>query len=188
MPPLPPLPSPLVLVGFMGSGKSTVGRLLAQRLGWYFADLDERIESTAGLPIAAIFTQRGEPAFRELERRELLHALGAAHERRTVLALGGGTVAQPQNWDVLRQAGGVSVFLEVPIEELLTRCAGISNRPLFRDEASFRDLYLRRVEFYRQAELTVPAGATPPAQVAEQVLSALLAAAAGQPQSTRSAR
>ncbi|HET9784781.1 MAG TPA: shikimate kinase, partial [Terriglobales bacterium] len=80
------LPSPLVLLGFMGSGKSTVGRVLAQRLGWHFCDLDERIEAAAGATVAAIFAQRGEAAFREIEHRELLSALGAARQRRTVLA------------------------------------------------------------------------------------------------------
>lgn len=162
-------PSPLVLLGFMGSGKSTVGRLLAQRLGWHFCDLDHRIEAAAGATIAAIFAQHGEPAFRELEHRELLAALGAARQRRTVLALGGGTFAQPRNLELLHGCGGVTVFLEVPVEELLLRCAGMANRPLFRDEASFRALHDYRLAFYRQAAVTV-AAAAPPAVVSERVL------------------
>ncbi len=174
MPP-PPVPSPLVLVGFMGCGKSTVGRLLAQRLGWHFCDLDERIEAAAGCDIPTIFAQRGEPAYRELEHRELVQALRAAHERRTVLALGGGTFAQPQNAEPIRQAGGCTVFLEVPVEELLPRCAAMSNRPLFRDEASFRALYAQRLPFYRQAQLTVAVGGREPAQAASRVLEALAA-------------
>ncbi|HXR98886.1 MAG TPA: shikimate kinase [Terriglobales bacterium] len=163
----------LVLVGFMGCGKSTVGKLLSASLGWRFCDLDERIEARAGLSIAAIFAKRGEAAYRQLESHELLNALGEARARRTVLALGGGTFAQPQNLEPIRQAGAATVFLEVGIEELLTRCSAMANRPLFRDEASFRGLYEYRLEFYRQARFTVPAGNASPAEVAERVLAVL---------------
>jgi shikimate kinase len=166
-----PLPSPLVLAGFMGSGKTTVGRELAQRLGWRFCDLDERIEASAGATIAAIFKQRGEADYRQLEHQELLRALGPARERRTVLALGGGTFAQPANLEPIRAAGGVTVFLEVPLDLLLQRCAGIANRPLFRDALSFRELYEQRLPYYRQAAATVDAAA-PPEVVAERVLEA----------------
>ncbi|MGH9480971.1 MAG: shikimate kinase [Terriglobales bacterium] len=172
------MPSPLVLAGFMGCGKTTVGRLLGQRLGWHFCDLDDRIEATAGCGIAAIFAQRGEPAYRELEHRELRHALGEAGRRPTVLALGGGTFVQPQNLEPLRQAGGCTVFLEVPLEELLLRVAGMANRPLFRDEASFRALYAQRVPYYRQAQVTVAASLAP-AQVAERVMEAVTRVMAG---------
>lgn len=174
MPPLPSVPSPLVLVGFMGSGKSTVGRLLAQRLAFHFSDLDERIESAAGASIPTIFSTRGEASFREIEMHELQLALGAARQRPSVLALGGGTITQEGNWHAVHQAGGCSIFLEVPLEELLARCAGIANRPLFRDETSFRDLYFRRLDAYRRAQLTVPAGSGTPAQVADRILTALV--------------
>ncbi|HXE30484.1 MAG TPA: shikimate kinase [Terriglobales bacterium] len=172
MPLLPLLPSPLVLVGFMGCGKSTVGRLLAGRLAWHFCDLDDRIEAAAGATIASIFASRGEPAFRELEFRALQLALAESRERPTVLALGGGTFAQPHNPGIIHNAGGATLFLEVPVEELLARCAGIANRPLFRDEASFHALYQHRLAFYRQAQYTVAASA-PPAQVADRILAAL---------------
>lgn len=177
MPPRSPIASPLVLVGFMGCGKTTVGRLLAQHLGWHFSDLDDRIEATAGVPIAAIFAERGEPAFREIERRELLRALGSAAGRPTVLALGGGTVVQPHNWDDIRASGAASVYLEVPLEELMERCAGISNRPLFRDAASISALFAHRQDFYRQASITIPTGATTPAEAASRILQALGAGA-----------
>lgn len=164
------VPSPLILVGFMGSGKSTVGRELAQGLGWHFADLDDRIEAAAGRPIEAIFRERGEADFRELERRELLQLLGESRSRRTVVALGGGTFAQPQNQETIRACSGCTVFLEVPLEELLQRCAGMSNRPLFRDEASFRALYEYRLGYYRQAAVTVQAGGAEPGAISERVL------------------
>lgn len=171
MPPLPRFPSPLLLAGFMGCGKTTVGRELAHRLGWRFCDLDERIEAAAGATIAAIFRDRGEPDFRELEYLQLQHALGESRERPTVLALGGGTFAQPRNLLLIQAAGGCSVFLEVPLEDLLARCAAITNRPLFRDEASFRALYLQRLPAYRQAQLTIAAGGLAPAQVADRLLA-----------------
>lgn len=164
------VPSPLILVGFMGSGKSTVGRALAQRLGWHFADLDDRIEAAAGRAIREIFRERGEADFRELERRELLQLLGESRSRHTVLALGGGTFAQPQNYEPIRCSGGCTIFLEVPLEELLVRCARMENRPLFRDEASFRALYEYRLGFYRQAAVTVEAGGAEPGAISERVL------------------
>lgn len=173
MPSPAPPPSPLVLVGFMGCGKTTVGRLLAQRLGWHFCDLDDRIETAAGCTIAAFFAHYGEPSYRDLEHRELRHALGEAGARRTVLALGGGTFAQPQNLDPLRAAGACTVFLEVPIEELLPRVAAMANRPMFRDEVSFRTLYQHRLPAYRQAQVTVVAAGLAPGQIAERVLEAL---------------
>ena len=84
------------LAGFMGSGKSTVGRLLAQQLGWRFVDLDERIEQQSGLRITAIFDRLGEASFREVERAELSRALGEASASPVpvVLALGGGTFSR----------------------------------------------------------------------------------------------
>lgn len=156
----------------MGCGKSTVGRLLAQRLGWHFCDLDERIEAAAGCTIAQFFSQRGEADYRELEHRELLQALGETRKRHTVLALGGGTFAQPQNLPLLRQAEAWTVFLEVAMDELLPRCAAMANRPLFRDEASFRALYEHRLGYYRQALVTVQAGGLLPHQVADRILEA----------------
>lgn len=166
-----PLCSPLVLVGFMGSGKTTVGRLLAARLGWHFCDLDDRIEAAAGAPITTIFAQSGEAAFRRIEHEVLELALTEmAKPRRVVLALGGGTVVQPENQQLLRQAGAVSVFLQIPIEVLLLRCARMTHRPLFRDEASFRALYEYRLPFYRQAQHTVVAGDEPPERMVERVL------------------
>src|SRR5712692_5563659 len=94
-----PRPRWICLAGFMGSGKTTVGRLLAQQLAWRFVDLDTRIEEHAGLSIAEIFERLGEPAFRQIERELLEQALGQAAEvdPPMVLALGGGTFAQAEN-------------------------------------------------------------------------------------------
>jgi len=170
------------LAGFMGSGKSTVGRLLAQQRGWRFVDLDERIEAQSGLRIAEIFDRLGEPSFRKLEHSELARALGEASASPVpmVLALGGGTVAQPANRELLHDAcipdgaprRGCIVWLDCPVEVLLARCVVMDDRPLFRDEISFRRLYEERLPFYRLADLQVE-GSSEPRMVVERILAAL---------------
>ncbi len=164
-------PTLICLTGFMGSGKTTVGRMLARQLGWHFVDLDTRIEEASQLKIPAIFERLGEPAFRQMEHEALEASFGEALEngRSTVIALGGGTMAQPQSLALLRSRGCVLVWLECPLEELLARCATMTNRPLFRDEASFRALYEQRRPFYEQADYRVN-GAVEPLRVVEQIL------------------
>ena len=126
----------ICLAGFMGSGKTTVGTLLARQLAWHFVDLDERIEQTAGLAIPQIFERFGEQSFRQIEADQLRAALGRASELKeaTVLALGGGTYAQPGCPEFLRNAGVPVLWLDSPIELLLSRCMTMTGRPLFRDE------------------------------------------------------
>ncbi|MGH9816510.1 MAG: shikimate kinase [Candidatus Acidiferrales bacterium] len=151
------------LTGFMGCGKSTVGRLLAARLGWRFVDLDPSIEEHASLTINEIFERLGEPVFREMEHAVLARVLGEALERNqaTVIALGGGTFAQPAAAALLRESGCAVVWLRCPLETLLARCATMTNRPLFRDEATFLDLYRRRLPFYQQAPYCVESNREP---------------------------
>jgi shikimate kinase len=183
------LPIKLVcLAGFMGCGKTTVGKLLAQQLGWRFVDLDERIEQQAGLRIAEIFERLGEPAFRKLENAELARAMGEAASATVpaVLALGGGTFAQPENLEMLSVAcgrqsdvrAGYVIWLDCPVEQLLSRCVMMDDRPMFRDESSFRKLYDERIPFYRQADLRVEGGDVP-RQVVERILASPLFGTAG---------
>lgn len=141
----------------MGSGKSTVGARLARQLGWRFVDLDERIESAAGITIPQFFERHGEPAFRQLEADQLRAALGRAVELKepTILALGGGTYAQAGAPEFLRNAGVPVLWLDAGIEVLLSRCMTMTGRPLFRDEASFRALYTQRVPSYQLADFRV---------------------------------
>ena len=159
----------LCLAGFMGSGKSTVGARLARQLGWRFVDLDERIEAAAGISIPQFFERHGEPAFRQLEADELRAALGRAveHQEPTVLALGGGTYAQPGAPEFLRNAGVPVIWLDARIEVLLSRCMTMTGRPLFRDEASFRALYTQRVTSYQLADFRVDSSGEAAAAVAE---------------------
>jgi len=154
----------------MGSGKTTVGKLLAAQLAWRFVDLDEEIERHAGQRISEIFSRSGEPAFREIENECLVRILGsaAAQESPFVLALGGGTFAQPRNVALLRESAAVVLWLDWPVEELLARCVLMPDRPLFRDEASFRKLYEERLPFYQQADYRVT-GASDPREVVERI-------------------
>jgi len=162
----------LALTGFMGSGKTTIGNLLAHRLGWHFVDLDTVIEQSAGEAITEIFKHHGEPAFRRLEREQLCAALGRAGElqQATVLALGGGTIVQPGNLDLLRAAGAAVVWLDCPFDELIARCALVTTRPLFRDAAAFRALFEQRLPYYQQADFRVEATGPPP-DVVDGILS-----------------
>jgi shikimate kinase len=147
----------ICLAGFMGAGKSTVGTRLAQQLGWRFVDLDDRIEEAAGISIPEFFERHGELAFRQLEADQLRAALGRAVEFResTILALGGGTYAQPGAPEFLRNAGVPVIWLDTHIDVLLSRCLTMVGRPLFRDEASFRALYAQRLPSYQLADYRI---------------------------------
>src|SRR3979411_2939850 len=136
----------LCLAGFMGSGKTTVGTLLARQLAWRFVDLDERIEESAGLKIPEIFERLGEPAFRQIEADQLRAALGRAseHKEAPVPLLGGGTYAQPVCPNFLRASNAPVLWLDSPIDVLLARCMTMTGRPLFRDESAFRPPTARR--------------------------------------------
>ena len=190
MPAAGPVPEYRVvcLTGFMGSGKSTVGRMLASQLAWHFADLDAEIERESGLSISQIFAQKGETVFREIEHECLTRVLGSASARNTrlVLALGGGTFTQPRNVALIRepgaaQRGAVVIWLDCSAEELLQRCVLMGDRPLFRDEASFRKLYAERLPYYRQADYRVESGGEP-MRVVEQILALGIFGRSAQPQ------
>jgi shikimate kinase len=153
----------------MGAGKSTVGTRLARQLGWRFVDLDERIQEAAGISIPEFFERHGEPAFRQLEADQLRTALGRAVEFResTIVALGGGTYAQPGAPEFLRNAGIPVIWLDTAIDILLSRCMTMTGRPLFRDEAAFRALYAQRLSSYQLADYRVDSSADAAAVVAE---------------------
>jgi shikimate kinase len=160
------------LTGFMGSGKSTTARLLAGQLGWMNVDLDKRISEATGLTIPEIFTRSGEPEFRRIEHEQLARVVAEADDspKPRIVSLGGGTIAQPQNLALLREHGAVLIWLRCPIEDLLVRCAQITDRPLFRDEASFRRLYQERVSTYEMADYCVDT-TVEPARVVERILA-----------------
>ena len=143
----------IYLTGFMGSGKSTVGRLLAARLGVAFVDLDEEIERQAGLRVREIFAEHGEPVFRRLER-EALEATARLPE--AVIATGGGTVTFEANARWIREHG-FTVWLNPAFATLAARVGGLGkeDRPLFQDETQALALYRERLPAYRRADLII---------------------------------
>ena len=156
----------IFLVGFMGSGKSTVGPLLAARLGWDFMDLDRQIEREQGKPIREIFELQGEPEFRRIEAR---HLQSLKERAACVVALGGGAFVQAANRPIVAELG-VSVFLDCRLEVIRARCPANGNRPLFAAPEQVKDLYAFRQPFYRMSDFSVDASDIEPAQVADLIL------------------
>ena len=142
----------IYLVGFMGAGKTTVGRELASRIGAPFFDLDELIESAEKLSIKTIFAQQGEAYFRKRERDILRSTryLDAA-----VVATGGGTFTFDENIQFI-QSEGLSVYLSAPFALLRARIGEKADeRPLFRDDFATLELYTNRIRYYRMSDLTL---------------------------------
>ncbi|KIL41177.1 shikimate kinase [Gordoniibacillus kamchatkensis] len=163
----------IVLVGFMGTGKSTVGALTAERLGWTFADTDRWIEEKTGKTIPEIFAEQGEAAFREYESEALHELLGGKH---MVLATGGGAVLAGANRACML-AGGLVVALTAPMATIIERVRGDSNRPLLQGDASerVRTLLEKRRGAYDFAHMTIDTADLEPAAVAARIVAALQA-------------
>jgi shikimate kinase len=156
----------VVLVGFMGSGKSAVGRVLARRLGYRFEDMDRRIEARTGRTIAEIFRDDGEEAFRGLEREEAL-AVSRLEDR--VVASGGGAFAQPETRRIL-QKGAIIVWLRCDIGRILARVPPDGSRPLAGNRDIMRALLAEREPWYRMADVAVDASTGSPREVAERIV------------------
>lgn len=155
----------------MGSGKTAVGRLLADELGWSFKDVDEEIEKAQGISIAEIFDTRGEEEFRRIEREALLKPLREIEcGRPMVLALGGGAFNDPDNRKLLEERG-VTLWLDCSFPRIRARLEGqTENRPLARDPEKFRKLFEERREIYEKAEYRIEADTDDPAAVAAAIL------------------
>jgi len=165
----------LVLVGFMGSGKSTVGKELALRLHAEFVDVDERIERAAGRAVREIFASEGEPAFRVREKAALREALSVPGR---VVATGGGAFMDAGNRELLKAYAPV-VYLETSPEEVLSRLSGDSDRPLIRGgdrERVVRELLARRLPGYREAAWAVPTDGRTVSEVADRIAELLTTA------------
>lgn len=159
------------LVGFMGCGKTTVGRALAERLGWEFADADDDIEAKAAKPIAEIFDTEGEEAFRRLET-DAIHARVSSVRRGKplVLALGGGAFTREENVTLLTE-NGITVWLDCGFDLVRRRVAGMTHRPLARDPEKFAALYETRREAYAKAEYRVAEDGDDPQAAVEKILT-----------------
>lgn len=165
----------IFLVGFMGAGKTSVGKLLAKRLHRRFVDLDDLVVAREGRSIARIFDEAGESGFRSRESaalQQLLTELKSSGE--AVVALGGGALSQPENRAAAQRSGFPKIFLDAPVEELFQRCASQDlARPLRKDLISFRELYLSRLPYYSAAAMRVDTGNKSVAQVCSEVYSLL---------------
>lgn len=163
----------IVLVGMMGSGKSSVGRRLAQRLGLPFADADTEIESAAGMTIPEIFAQRGEAEFRAGERRVIARILTT--QAPLVLATGGGAFMNEQTRAAIAEAG-ISLWLRAEFDVLMRRVRKRGNRPLLQTpdpEGTLKRLIAERDPVYALADLAIPSREEPHEIVVEEAVRAL---------------
>ena len=163
----------ITLTGFMGSGKTTVGKVLADFLGCPFMDLDDLIVKKAGKSIPEIFAQDGEPAFRQLEARLLRQTVEKYTENTVVLALGGGAVTAPASAALLREKT-VCIYLRATLETLLSRLEGeTAGRPLA--DASLADRLAAREPLYEQtAHVIIDTDGLSPDEVADEIIISAL--------------
>ncbi len=169
-----PAPVAVFLVGFMGAGKSSVGRILAQRLNWTFEDLDDRIERRERRTVAQIFRESGEAAFRRAEHSALQDVLDCMAGEARIIALGGGAFVQSNNVTLLKSSGVPTVFLDAAVEELWERCcrqAGETGteRPLLQTPEQFRELYEIRRPHYAGASFTIQTGRRAVDEIATEI-------------------
>jgi shikimate kinase len=155
----------IYLVGFMAAGKTTVARALATRLGWRAEDIDELIEARERRAVADIFARSGEPYFRAVEREILKVVLPLRH---VVVATGGGTFVDPENRGAIN-LGGLLVWFDVPIEEVLARIPADGRRPLAADRVQMQRLYDARRMAYAMAHLRFDVGSASADEVAELI-------------------
>lgn len=154
----------IILAGFMGAGKTTVGEIVAERLGREFIDTDTAISEQTGLSIAQIFAERGEAAFRQLEAEV---AQGLAARSGLVIATGGGMLMNAANRHLL-ESSGVVICLQAAPDVIAERIAGESGRPLAAD---WRALYESRRPIYEAIEQKIDTGDKSPEEVAEEVIA-----------------
>lgn len=159
----------IYLVGFMASGKTTVARALARRLGWRAEDIDELIEARERRLVADIFAKSGEPYFRRVEREIVRLLLPLRH---VVVATGGGTFADPDNRAAIMR-DGLTVWLDVPFEAVLARVPADGRRPLAADRVQMGQLFASRQAAYALADMRIDTGLGRAEEIAERIIDGM---------------
>jgi len=162
----------IFLVGFMGAGKSTVGRILAEKIGYRYCDADKFIETQAGTTITQIFADHGEEHFRDLES-ESMESLSTKEKQ--VVATGGGVVQRDRNWDAMYR-GGITIYLKAPIEVIWERIKHSKTRPLLQVEnplETARELLNKRTPLYEKADLIVDTSNLSLEEVAKEIITSI---------------
>jgi shikimate kinase len=162
-------PSRIYLIGFMGAGKTTIGRRLAKKLGWKFVDLDQEIERREHRTIAEIFRSDGEPRFRQLEQLCLQQL---ATSRKAVIALGGGAFINEQNRELALKTG-LTVWLKLPFSRVAERVKIDGTRPKFNGTQEVEQLYRAREPLYALAKVHVSTDEGTPESAADEIIGAL---------------
>jgi shikimate kinase len=173
---IPDAPVRIVLIGFMGAGKSTTGSILAKRLGWHFVDADQQLEQRTGSTVAALFSNLGETEFRRIEA-EVVAELHREHE--LVLALGGGAVEAESTRRLLAESSETCViFLKAPLEVLIDRCEqqpDAAIRPVLNQRAALHERFHSRQQYYETAHITIETHGVSPSAVVDLILDKLQA-------------
>jgi shikimate kinase len=158
----------IYLIGFMGSGKSTVGKILAEKLNMNFVDIDKLIEEKEGMRIKDIFEQKGESYFRELERKQIE---AIVNQEGLVVSTGGGLGANLGNMNLMKKNGDV-VWLDVSLNTVLDRLKNDQDRPLLKQPTEkIRQLFEERKNVYRLANIRINADKKTPSQIVEEILT-----------------
>ncbi|MEJ5172260.1 MAG: shikimate kinase [Hydrogenothermaceae bacterium] len=154
------------LVGFMGSGKSTVGKLISQELGYRFVDIDKEVENQEGITIREIFEKFGEQYFRNLEKEKLKEFID---KYGYVVSTGGGLGADKQMMELMKSSG-VVIWIDASLEEILNRCQNDTDRPLLKlPYEKVRELYERRREIYKLSDIHIHTDGKTPLQIFEEI-------------------
>jgi shikimate kinase len=162
----------IVLTGFMGAGKTSVSAELSRLTGFSRVEVDEEIERSAGKSIPEIFSEMGEPAFRDMETQEIRRA---ARRNGAVISTGGGAVMRDENMEALREGGAV-VYLRAEPRTILERTSGNSDRPLLQVEdplGRINELLALRKPYYERADVIVDTDGKNPREIAEEILDRL---------------
>lgn len=165
-------PNKIILIGFMGSGKSSTARCLSERLGLSVYDIDTLITEQSGLSsVSEIFSERGESAFRDLET-EITRKLGDI--KAGIVSTGGGVISREVNRSLLNSQGSIIVFLKTSFATVAERVSGLSDRPLFKDRIKAEELFKVRAPIYEAwADIIIETDNLSPSQVCDQIISAL---------------